>query len=412
MSKTAATVLVAHIISMSLAHANPANLPPHAVSMAIQGATVVAYSILAAVARPVPILAIIFGSVLAVSLTLRAIVAASRFRNDRRVQRWDAAGKLLAAVLFAGVAWYAAVPSSWGASRHLGLLALYIGALPVVNALPKLVQDSSRIDNDILSTSWNLSQLAYENKKTDLVPDATYIHNPETGTRVGIGSVDKDMYIFFAGTDSTFDWLQTNMDVLTDPYPEEWVSACVPTNTARVHRGFLRAYSSVRDRVLAILGEHIISRGGSARVFIVGHSLGGALAMLAAPDIACMVKELAQGELHVVTFGAPHVGNSDFVRMFDALVQHSVRVRTLYDPVPLALSSQFSHVKGEYVISALGTDNPVTTFGFAAGKGIGSSHNIAYEHAIEAGKDARIAYAFLPGAATLGAFVLGKWFLS
>ena len=49
-------------------------------------------------------------------------------------------------------------------------------------------------------------------------------------------------------------------------------------------------------------------------VTIAGHSLGGALATLAAYDLAT---ELALPHVHCITFGAPRVGNSVFVSDYD-----------------------------------------------------------------------------------------------
>ena len=114
-------------------------------------------------------------------------------------------------------------------------------------------------------------------------------------------------------------------------------------------------------------------------------------------------------QLTVVTFGSPHAGDTTFAQLYDELVAKSARVRTMYDPVPLALGGQFTHVKGEIIMSALGVDNPVTTFGLAAGKGLGSAHNEAYEHALKLSHRERVAYAFLPLAATFAAFGVVSW---
>lgn len=50
-----------------------------------------------------------------------------------------------------------------------------------------------------------------------------------------------------------------------------------------------------------------------AKIYITGHSLGGAIAVLAAPD----VKETFVGSLaEVLTFGQPRVGNSEFANWY------------------------------------------------------------------------------------------------
>ena len=57
-------------------------------------------------------------------------------------------------------------------------------------------------------------------------------------------------------------------------------------------------------------------------VLAVGHSLGGALATLAAFDIRKQLLESGQNEAQVVcyTFAAPRTGNHAFAREFNAVV--------------------------------------------------------------------------------------------
>lgn len=55
-----------------------------------------------------------------------------------------------------------------------------------------------------------------------------------------------------------------------------------------VHSGFLGAYDSVRNKVFRVVEQLTASRSAEEpwTVFVTGHSLGGALATLAAYDIA------------------------------------------------------------------------------------------------------------------------------
>jgi len=55
-------------------------------------------------------------------------------------------------------------------------------------------------------------------------------------------------------------------------------------------------------------------------VFAVGHSLGGALASLAAFDIRRHCPCLKPMDVSCYTFGAPRVGNHAFARQYDATV--------------------------------------------------------------------------------------------
>jgi triacylglycerol lipase len=127
-----------------------------------------------------------------------------------------------------------------------------------------------------------------------------------------------------------------------------------------VHQGFLNAWKSIREKVWAILSDMMLRKAGSGRLVMCGHSLGGALATLAAPDLACLVEPQYKKNLSVITFGAPKVGTKEFKKAFDALIPASSRVVTIYDPVPKLVINDFVHVKDEVVVAAP-VENPVTS---------------------------------------------------
>jgi len=81
-----------------------------------------------------------------------------------------------------------------------------------------------------------------------------------------------------------------------------------PGSAARVHAGFRSCYLAVRRRVRALLAATSPEHGGERprTLFITGHSLGGALAVLSAADLKASGVEIAG----VVTFGSPLVGDA------------------------------------------------------------------------------------------------------
>jgi hypothetical protein len=91
----------------------------------------------------------------------------------------------------------------------------------------------------------------------------------------------------------------------------------------RVHKGFLQTWTAngIRDRVLAHVADLLASAEDRAavRVLACGHSLGGAVATLAAFDIA---REFDIAPCHVTcyTFGCPRVGNHAFAAEYEQMV--------------------------------------------------------------------------------------------
>ncbi len=99
-----------------------------------------------------------------------------------------------------------------------------------------------------------------------------------------------------------------------------WVDA---QGGGRIHRGFRDALDEIWTDLQVCL-ERLIARG--CRLWITGHSLGGALALLAA-DRLCRIYEV-QG---VYTFGAPRIGDKRFTSGF---APRSFRIVNNNDLVP------------------------------------------------------------------------------
>lgn len=83
-----------------------------------------------------------------------------------------------------------------------------------------------------------------------------------------------------------------------------WVAAA---GRGRIHRGFRDALDEVWPDVCACVEELI---AGARTLWVTGHSLGGALALLAAVRI-----NKVQG---VYTFGAPRIGDREFAAVYPA----------------------------------------------------------------------------------------------
>lgn len=89
-----------------------------------------------------------------------------------------------------------------------------------------------------------------------------------------------------------------------------------------VHAGFYHSWTvsdfstEVMDRVRNIVSSR--PPGAKFHVYVTGHSLGGALATLAAIDIAQQIcAPQPQVSISVYTFGAPRTGNHSFAKLYD-----------------------------------------------------------------------------------------------
>jgi len=130
----------------------------------------------------------------------------------------------------------------------------------------------------------------------------------------------QDVVIAFRGTSSTANWIS---DAIASQVKYKWVKGF-----GQSHRGISDIYNSARDSILSALG----SVDAAKALYITGHSLGGALAVLCAPDAA---KHSVFRNPLIYTFGAPRVGNPTFAKAFSDQLPRSCRVYNIFDAVPL-----------------------------------------------------------------------------
>ena len=91
------------------------------------------------------------------------------------------------------------------------------------------------------------------------------------------------------------------------------------------HEGFVSEYMLFREKVIEYVSKH-----PDKEIYVVGHSLGGALTTLASFDIASTLDR----EVNAITFGAPRVGMEGFRNAFDSLPIKMYRFVVANDPIP------------------------------------------------------------------------------
>lgn len=136
----------------------------------------------------------------------------------------------------------------------------------------------------------------------------------------------------FAGTRSPRNWARD-----LEAIPIGFVGCRMHTNAATAHQGFVTGWRCLRDWCASVALSY-----RSLPIVCTGHSLGGALATLAAVDLP------GSAPTHAYTYGSPRVGFADFANCYDDTVATTVRVVHADDIVPTVPSGAlFQHVRGE-----------------------------------------------------------------
>jgi predicted lipase len=123
-----------------------------------------------------------------------------------------------------------------------------------------------------------------------------------------------------------------------------------------IHQGFLDRYLHFRDVLWSVLDD---PQYPTQRVWIGGHSLGGAMANIAALDIAMNATE-GLTDIRVYTTATPRVGNPVFAREFHkyAHISQFFQFQNSADVVPtlpLAVIPNFQQPMKPYVYEHAGT---------------------------------------------------------
>ncbi|XP_044967140.1 uncharacterized protein LOC123427213 isoform X1 [Hordeum vulgare subsp. vulgare] len=171
-----------------------------------------------------------------------------------------------------------------------------------------------------------------------------FLDNVSTDTQVAIwrDSSRRRLVVAFRGTEQTR-WKDLVTDLMLVPAglnPERLGGDF--KQEVQVHSGFLSAYDSVRNRIMALV-RHAIGYMDEEdaeaiprwHVYVTGHSLGGALATLLALELSS--SQMAKNGVIFVTvynFGSPRVGNRRFADVYNAKVKDSWRVVNHRDIIP------------------------------------------------------------------------------
>lgn len=239
-------------------------------------------------------------------------------------------------VTFTAAAFLAHRDSTWRTRlRYTGgglLLAAVLGAVALIVGPPggedTVVEPDHLVPENypehellaVLQMSWD-SELNADWPISDLaarISEIAYLPPPEAEvqykslgfTAVGVvlsdsmvgyvATIDDFAVVAFRGTDDIPDWIQNlKIDYVQTPH-------------GGVHRGFYESFQALKHQV-----RERLKQSNSTKVWITGHSLGGALAVICAEDL------VASSDVEVcglVTFGQPMVGKRDFAKHMEQMM--------------------------------------------------------------------------------------------
>jgi triacylglycerol lipase len=134
------------------------------------------------------------------------------------------------------------------------------------------------------------------------------------------------------GTKTIWEWIGD-----FDAAPVPWF----PNPSAGfVHLGFQLTYEHICTSLRSLLQQGC---PGVQKIFVTGHSLGGALAVLAAYDMAVSMDPAVP--IEVYTFAGPRTAGLDFAASFNKAVSVHYRIVNFMDVVPqVPLPPVYEHV--------------------------------------------------------------------
>jgi len=137
---------------------------------------------------------------------------------------------------------------------------------------------------------------------------------------VGYSTTHSAIIVAFRGSSNTKNWID-DFDATQVTYGK--CSGCV------IHKGFYQGYNTVSASVKAQVTT-LVAKYRGAPIYVTGHSLGGALSVVAALDI----HETFNNVEKLYTFGQPRVGNAAFATYVTSKISDAFRVIHYADIVP------------------------------------------------------------------------------
>jgi triacylglycerol lipase len=188
---------------------------------------------------------------------------------------------------------------------------------------------------------------------------AQTVANPERFGFVALDRASGGFVVSIRGTMTPEEWVK-DFTAISQPFD------AVP-GFGFVHLGFEQMWDRVQRSVKSALS--LIPNG--SRVTFVGHSLGGAMAVLGAADIGVTMGQCRGLQVECFTVGSPRPGGIRFAWNFKAAVPKYVRCVNDGDKVPHVAPFFFppvwQHPAGPLKVKGIGGSNPHSLLAYRDG---------------------------------------------
>jgi predicted lipase len=113
------------------------------------------------------------------------------------------------------------------------------------------------------------------------------------------------VFVVFRGTKNTENWMR-NLAIVRLRFPDQEVCP-----TCAVHAGIFNSLKELQPLYMKIIQSYKSQFNPQTKIVFTGHSLGGALATVAALEFTVDAEKLGINpkNMKLITFGAPVVGN-------------------------------------------------------------------------------------------------------
>ena len=223
------------------------------------------------------------------------------------------------------------------------LLAAAVCVAHVTNDVPppfdlKLANSSVYLAAAVLCDASTFATRKYIGPSAGFQYKAT-IRDASTDTNGFVGILGDKIFVVYRGTSSKLNWADD---------AEAWQDAFVGCKDCQIHHGFNKCIDNTIKSVISAL-EPLRKEHPSYAIVCAGHSLGGALANVAALEIL----QAGFSNVQHYSFGSPRVGNQQFAEYSNKMLPEAQRITHYKDTVPhvpppyIPLIAKYQHIVTE-----------------------------------------------------------------